>query len=136
VPEPIPQACAIPFRRRGDAVEFCMITSMSSRRWGFPKGIIEGDDTAETTALNEALEEAGLHGRIVGEPVGAYRYQKWGTDLDVVVCLMEVTQVDETWQESDLRDREWVTDREAMNRIGRDDVAAIFETAMARISTS
>jgi len=132
VPEPILQASAIPFRRRGEAIEFCLITSSSSKKWGFPKGIIEGDDTPEQTALNEALEEAGLHGRIVGEPMGEYRYQKWGTDLDVTVYLMEVTQVDEAWQEAELRERVWVSANDVVSRLQREDLVVIFHAAVER----
>lgn len=132
MPEPILQASAIPFRRRGEAIEFCLITSSSSKKWGFPKGIIEGDDTPEQTALNEALEEAGLHGRIVGEPMGEYRYQKWGTDLDVTVYLMEVTQVDEAWQEAELRERVWVSANDVVSRLQREDLVVIFHAAVER----
>lgn len=133
VPEPIQQASAIPFRRRGDVIEFCLITSINGRRWGFPKGIIEAGDSPETTALQEALEEAGLHGQIVGEPLGTYRYQKWGTDLDVVVYLMEVTQADDAWQEGDLRERVWLLADEAIARLDRDELVATFHAAVDRI---
>jgi phosphohistidine phosphatase len=134
VAEPIQQASALPYRRRGETLEFCLITSISGRRWGFPKGIIEGDDSPETAALSEALEEAGLHGCIVGQPLGTYRYQKWGTELDVVVYLMEVSNADDTWQEADVREREWLTAAEAISRIDRDDVAAFLAAAVDRLS--
>ena len=130
MPEPIQQASAIPFRRRGEVVEFCLITSSSNKRWGFPKGIIEGDDTPEMTALSEALEEAGLHGRIVGGPVGEYRYQKWGTDLDVTVFLMEVTKVDVDWQEAGIRERAWLSPAKAVDTISNEEVRALFQEAL------
>jgi len=66
------QASAIPFRVRDGAVSFCVITTSSSGKWGFPKGIIEAGDSAPATALKEAREEAGLHGEIVGAPVGEF----------------------------------------------------------------
>jgi 8-oxo-dGTP pyrophosphatase MutT (NUDIX family) len=133
VTEPIQQAGAIPFRRRGDAIEFCLITSTSGSRWGFPKGIVEGDDSHETTALNESLEEAGLHGLILGEPLGGYRYQKWGTDLDVVVYLMEVTHVDDEWEEAELRDREWLSAEEAFERLDRAELRGLLQIALSRM---
>jgi len=74
-----------------------------------------------------------LHGRILDNAIGAYRYQKWGTNLDVTVYLMEVAQVDANWQEGDLRDRVWLTGNEVRKRLDRDDVAAIFEAALNRI---
>ena len=134
MPEPIQQASAIPYRRAGGALEFCLITSTSGNRWGFPKGIVEGDDTHEETALAEALEEAGLQGRIVGEPLGAYRYHKWDTTLDVVVYLMEVTRADDVWHEAELREREWVSPDEALARIDREEILALLARAMERLN--
>lgn len=133
MPEPIPQASAIPFRRRGEALEFCLITTASGNRWGFPKGIIEGDDSPAATALNEAREEAGLVGRIVGDPLGTYRYQKWGADLDVVVFLMEVETWDDDWQEAELRERIWVKVDEAESRIERPELVALLRRAIDRV---
>lgn len=134
MPELIQQASAIPFRRVGDSVEVCLITSTSGRRWGFPKGIVDGDNTHEQTALIEALEEAGLHGQIVGEAIGCYRYRKWGTNLDVTVYLMEVTKEDEIWQEAELRDREWLSFRETLARIDRDEVRLLVQSAISQLT--
>jgi 8-oxo-dGTP pyrophosphatase MutT (NUDIX family) len=134
MPTPIPQASAIPFRRQGNDWSFCLITSSRRGRWGFPKGIIEGEDTAEITALKEAHEEAGLRGRICGEALGEYRYQKWGTDLDVRVFLMEVEFVDEEWPEAAIRQREWLNAKEAANRVAANGhVAAVFDVALQRL---
>jgi 8-oxo-dGTP pyrophosphatase MutT (NUDIX family) len=112
-----------------------LITSTNRGHWGFPKGIIEGNDTAHDTALAEAHEEAGLQGRIVGEPIGEYRYQKWGTDLDVTVYLMEVEAADDDWLESGVRQREWVAAIEAQERIAwNEKVATLFSIALSRIA--
>ena len=75
----IQQASAIPYRRRDGCVEFCLITTIKRRRWAFPKGIIDPGETPVETALKEAEEEAGLHGRVDDEPLGRYKYAKWGT---------------------------------------------------------
>src|SRR5580704_18731383 len=87
---PIPQACTIPFRLAVPEPEFCLITSMARRRWGFPKGIIEPGETLAEAALKESWEEAGLIGELLGEPLGQYGYAKWGTTLEVTVLLMRV----------------------------------------------
>ena len=89
---PPQQASAIPYRRRGEQLEFCLITSVSNGRWGFPKGLIDPGETAPQTALKEAREEAGIVGRVVGKPLGRYSYRKWNTSLAVTVFLMEVTE--------------------------------------------
>ena len=49
-PAPIAQAGAVPFRRRGDRLEFCLITSMGTGRWEFTKGIIDPGETLSVTA--------------------------------------------------------------------------------------
>ena len=72
----IQQASAIPYRHGAKGVEFCLITATSGPHWGFPKGIIDPGETFIETALKEAHEEAGIHGHVVGEPLGTYDYNK------------------------------------------------------------
>lgn len=71
----IDQACAIPFRSVARQLEFCLITS-SSGRWLFPKGFIDPGETFVEAALKEAAEEAGVHGRVLGDPVGLVQDQE------------------------------------------------------------
>lgn len=130
----IPQASAIPFRWSGDEPEFCLITSLKRKRWGFPKGIIDPGETYDVTALKEAHEEAGLHGSIVGEPLGEYEYRKWGAILEVTVVLMEVHVAEDTWEESEVRDRQWVTADAARSMLHRNELVELLDTAMERIS--
>jgi phosphohistidine phosphatase len=111
------QASAVPFRRRDGDLEFCLITSMSKRRWCFPKGIIDPGETPAETALKEAEEEAGLRGRIVGDPLGEYEYSKWGRVLRVLVLLMEVDHADDHWLEAEHRQRRWMGAEEAAERL-------------------
>ena len=130
---PLQQACAIPYRLREGEPEFCLITSIKRGKWGFPKGIIEPGETPEETAVKEAEEEAGLHGRIVGEPIGQYRYYKWGTTLLVTVYLMEVTGVDDDWEEAELRTRIWRRADEARAAVGRTELRQLLDVALERI---
>ena len=130
----IKQASAIPYRYMGGAVEFCLITSVKRGRWGVPKGIIDPGETAEETALKEAQEEAGLHGRIVSDVVGRYEYRKWGSKLVVSVFLMEVSHAAEQWLEDEIRQRCWCTAEEALELIDRAELIDIFEFAVAEIA--
>ena len=129
----ISQASAIPFRRRGDVWELCLITSTRSGAWGFPKGVIDPGETPEETALKEAFEEAGLGGAIVSRSVGRYRYEKWGDALEVDVFLMAVETCDTEWHEMDIRQRRWV----AINDIEQFDIRRpppkILQTALRLI---
>jgi phosphohistidine phosphatase len=132
---PLLQAAVIPYRLRDGQPEFCLITSIRKGTWGFPKGIIDPGETASETALKEAEEEAGLHGRIVGEPLGQYQYYKWNTTLEVTVYLMEVTAADDDWEEADLRSRAWHRADEARAAIHRDELRELLDVALQRIPT-
>ncbi len=123
------QASALPFRRRGRRLEFCLITT-SAGRWAFPKGYIDPGETPEQAALKEAFEEAGLHGRIVGEPVGRYRTPKNGQNKTVIAFLMEVTQCDEDWIESAMRLRRWVSRDEARRLVSRECLRSFLDIAV------
>ena len=130
---PLEQASAVPFRWRGTRVEFCLITSIHKGRWGFPKGIIDPGESVVETALKEAHEEAGLHGRIVGTPLGSYQYHKWGRDLNVTVRLMQVEGVDQTWDEEQLRKRRWVDAHQAERLLAKPELKRLLAVAIARI---
>ena len=107
------QAAAIPFRRNGDGVCVCLITTSTSQLWTIPKGTIEAGFSPQDAALQEAREEAGLTGTIVGELCGTYEYEKWGQTYTVATYLMEVTDVAEDWDEREVRERRWLSAEQA-----------------------
>jgi 8-oxo-dGTP pyrophosphatase MutT (NUDIX family) len=107
------QAAAIPLRRRGNDLQVCLIRKRFAGSWGIPKGTVDSGDTHETTALKEAWEEAGLRGRLVGESLGTYQYEKYGRLLTVMVFVMEVLEHQKDWIEAGLRERKWVSFDEA-----------------------
>lgn len=127
------QACAIPFRRNRDGVEFCLVTSTKTQEWSFPKGTIKHGETPEQTALKNARKEVGLHGQITGK-VGNYRYRKWETTLEVTAFLMEVERCDSHWEESDKRQRCWVDLSEGRALVTRHELKMLLEKAHARIA--
>ena len=127
------QAAAIPFRHREGAVEICLITTVRAGRWTVPKGFIEPGATAPETAVKEAREEAGIHGCVVGGPVGYYDIAKQGGRYRVAVYLMHVDRVDDAWQEQSLRQRRWVSVRRAEKLLAGRPVEAVFRQASTRI---
>lgn len=133
---PILQAAAVPYRFRNGEPEFCLITSIRNGNWGVPKGMIDPGETPSQTAIKEALEEAGLHGLVEGEPLGQYQYHKWGTSLNVTVHLMRVTQTDAHWKEAALRDRIWCQADEARRLIHRNKLRLLLGKAVQRIRSS
>lgn len=99
------QSSVVPVRRNEEGDAICLVTSLTKKRWIFPKGIVAPGETPERSALKEAFEEAGLLGRIVGAPLGTYREFKWGSIIEVTVFLMEVDRYEHHWAESHRRKR-------------------------------
>ena len=128
----IDQACAVPFRTGAAEVEFCLITS-SEGRWIFPKGFVEQGETYTEAALKEAFEEAGLHGSVVGEPIGCYEIEKHGRPHTVIAYLMEVIACDDVWAEAASRQRRWATPEEARDLVSVPEVDGLLQAAFARI---
>jgi 8-oxo-dGTP pyrophosphatase MutT (NUDIX family) len=122
----IQQAAAIPVRNGS----VCLITSISGKRWGIPKGIIDPGWDAVETAVQESWEEAGLDGVLDPEPVGSYVYEKWGGTCHVTVFLMRVVNVHDDWPERSLRRRCWVDAREALARIGHAGLRKVLRQAL------
>ncbi|SMQ68888.1 NUDIX domain-containing protein [Devosia lucknowensis] len=110
------QAGALPYALVEGRVAFLLITSRRSGKWIFPKGAIEPDMTPWDSAAVEALEEAGVSGRIDHEPVGSYRASV-GADgvalVDVDLYPLLVTEQRDSWREQDQRLRHWATLSEA-----------------------
>ena len=127
------QAAAIPFRRNGNEFSICLVTTSGGSKWTFPKGIIEPGETARETALKEAFEEAGLHGTLVGDPIGSFEQTKWGDTFSVEVYLMEVTRADTTWEEKQMRQRRWCDGDEALALVQGRPIAALFLESVRRL---
>ena len=130
------QAAAIAIRRRDDTLEVCLIRSRRSRKWGIPKGLIDPGDSQEETALNEAWEEAGLKGRLLGDAIGTYEYRKWGTTLVVAVYVMEVLEEHDDWQEANFRERRWTPFGVATSLLRDHPVLPLLDRARAFLAGS
>ncbi|KAH7926094.1 hypothetical protein BV22DRAFT_1046316 [Leucogyrophana mollusca] len=104
--------CAIPIASAAGKV--LVITSRKRQDlWVLPKGGWESTDgVLEAAASREALEEAGVRGKItryvttIKSPSTTYHFYE-----------MEVTSLDKDWLESRERRREWVDYAEALRRI-------------------
>jgi 8-oxo-dGTP pyrophosphatase MutT (NUDIX family) len=130
----VQQACAVPFRRLESQLEFCLITS-SSGRWIFPKGIIDRGCSPEETALRESYEEAGLHGRILDNPLGCFEVSKSDDTVTVLAFLMEVRRSDSDWPEFTLRDRTWATAEQAEELISDPALREMLRAAKRRLAS-
>jgi 8-oxo-dGTP pyrophosphatase MutT (NUDIX family) len=125
----IQQAAAIAVRRSARNYQVCLIRRKGSKSWGIPKGVVDQGDTREETALNEAWEEAGLKGRLIGDAIGTYKYEKWDKTLRVAVYVMEVLDQADTWEEAGFRERRWTSFEKAVSRLTRHPVRPLLERA-------
>ena len=112
-----PQSAVLPFRKAKARTEVLLVTNNSGKRWILPKGLVEEDLTPAVSALAEAYEEAGVEGRIASGCVGIYEYEKWGGICRVQVFLMHVERQLADWPEAGLRQRRWVSMREARGMV-------------------
>lgn len=108
------QSAVIPYRVRGGQLELLLVGSRRKKRWIVPKGIVEYGMSPAASAEKEAVEEAGVRGRIGASALGKYAYRKWGGTCEVEVFPLEVTDIlpEAQWPEY-YRGRRWVTPEDA-----------------------
>ena len=106
------QSSVIPFRKNEEDFEVLLITTRKKRKWILPKGIVDIGLTPKQSAVKEALEEAGIKGKLLPQKLGNYSYKKWGGKCDVEVFGLEVKIILDEWEES-FRARKWVQLNEA-----------------------
>lgn len=104
-----PQYGTIPYRIVDDRVVFLMITSRRSANWVFPKGSLIKGLSPKQTAVQEALEEAGVKGEIEDDPIGSYLHPSNKTEelQEIQLFPMLVTKQLDDWQEKEQRFRHW-----------------------------
>lgn len=109
--EPRMQYAALPWRL-ADGVEILLISSRETRRWVIPKGWPMKGRKPHATAAVEAMQEAGLLGKIEKTRIGEFHYQKRlksGGELTcrVGVFPLRVLRQRKNWPEKSQRVTQW-----------------------------
>jgi 8-oxo-dGTP pyrophosphatase MutT (NUDIX family) len=127
------QFAALPWRINASGRrEVMLLTSRETRRWVIPKGWpMKGRKPAQV-ASQEAFEEAGLVGKVVGKrPLGNYFYSKKLTKkevlTDVSVYSFNVERQLDDWPEKDQRTTQWFDAAEAAALVDEGGLAAMIE---------
>ena len=110
------QSGVIPYIIKDGKVKVVIITSRSGNKWIIPKGVIEPKMTPWDSAAKEALEEAGVKGKVFRKRVGKYVQKKWGGECNINIYLMKVSKVNDKWDE-DFRKRKVLTPGDAADKI-------------------
>jgi len=108
------QSGALPWRvDKAGRRQVLLVTSARSSRWTIPKGkVVPGLSLAENAA-KEAMEEAGVVGKVAARAAGSYRaIKRVGTSgivIDVWVFLLAVRKTLDDWPEKGHRRIKWVS---------------------------
>jgi 8-oxo-dGTP pyrophosphatase MutT (NUDIX family) len=85
------QYAALPWRLdEKNGVEICLATSRDTKRWVIPKGWPMKGRKPHIVAAIEAMQEAGLHGKIEKTKLGEFDYAKRLQGGAAVDCRVEV----------------------------------------------
>lgn len=111
-PEPRVQYAALPWRLKEGRVEVLLATSRDTKRWVIPKGWPMKGRKPHITAAIEALQEAGLLGKVEKVKLGDYHYEKrlkGGATLDcrVEVFPLRFLRQRKDWPEKKQRATQW-----------------------------
>ena len=108
----------IPLMQDGNVV----LISSRSGEWILPKGGWERDETAREAAARETYEESGVHGFVHLEPLAETSYRsKRGEACQLLLFVMEVTELLTEWPESSVRQRKVFSLSEAINVCGKEE---------------
>ena len=105
------QFAVLPWRRV-EGLEIKLVSSRETGRWVLPKGWPMKGIKPHKSAAQEALEEAGILGKVAKTSLGGYSYTKRLEHDSVQMCrvqvfALEVEQERNSWLEKHERTRKW-----------------------------
>lgn len=129
------QSAVLPYRQRDGKLEIMLIASRKATRWVIPKGVKEPELSLRDSADKEALEEAGIRGRLDDREIGHYDYRKWGGVCNVAVFPMAVSKSvpEDEWEESH-RERRWFEAKKAKRLIAEPALRKLVDQLAARLA--
>jgi 8-oxo-dGTP pyrophosphatase MutT (NUDIX family) len=114
---------------RGGRLSVLLITSRDTGRWVIPKGYLERKEKPYRCAQREALEEAGIVGKVRKRPLGYYTYLKDSeTPLTVSIHLLRLKNEVDQFQERAQRQKIWISPAEAALLVEEPELQALFQS--------
>ncbi len=131
---------ALPFAVGPDGgIRVLLLTSRETKRWVIPKGWPMRHRKPHEAAAQEAFEEAGVTGAVLGKrPVGQYSYSKVIAPSVAVPCvvkvfLLQVSDQAEEWPERHERTVRWFDPRVASEKVAEPELAALLRNLPALV---
>jgi 8-oxo-dGTP pyrophosphatase MutT (NUDIX family) len=126
------QYAALPYRWIDGELEILLLTSRETRRWVIPKGWPMAGKKPHAAAAQEALEEAGVIGKIAKTPIGAYTYVKRLKNGAGLVCKVDVYPLAvarqlKRWPEQAQRTAHWFAPYEAAQAVNEPELDELIE---------
>ena len=107
-----------------------LVTSRDTGRWVIPKGWPAKRLKPHEAAAREAMEEAGVAGKVGTKPIGSYRYHRPHQDGDqlhtVSVYLIAVRSALDRWPEDEQRERAWFSVATAARRVAEPELRSLI----------
>jgi 8-oxo-dGTP pyrophosphatase MutT (NUDIX family) len=124
------QFAALPYRKDG-GLEVMLVSSRETRRWVLPKGWPMKGKKPHTVAAIEALEEAGLLGKIGKKSIGSYHYVKRMPNGATLACEVDVfpfrvQKQRKNWRERDQRMTSWFDAKEAAHLVDEPELCELL----------
>ncbi|MDR2647098.1 MAG: NUDIX domain-containing protein [Oscillospiraceae bacterium] len=106
---------AVVFRQTNKEPRFLLIKNNRSTHWGFPKGHVEANETAEQTAHREVLEETGLRVDLIPGFTCQSEYRMQGKVEKTVTIFLGKTEDKTTQiQREEIENYTWLRYHQAM----------------------
>jgi 8-oxo-dGTP pyrophosphatase MutT (NUDIX family) len=130
LPETHVQYAALPWRIR-ESLEIMLVTSRDTRRWVIPKGWPMKGLKPSTAAAVEALEEAGVVGKVEKKKVGSYHYRKRLKNGAALLCRVDVfplrvARQRENWREKHQRVTHWRPYADAAEQVAEQELKELI----------
>lgn len=107
----------IPYVKTSKGKELILITSRTNGYWIFPKGNPIKGKSPQQTAAQEALEEAGILGKVSKKRQFTFSFEEHGIEHHITLFPMRVDVVLSKWLEAKERKRKQVPYKEAQDSI-------------------
>ncbi|MCE2925048.1 MAG: NUDIX hydrolase [Phycisphaeraceae bacterium] len=125
------------FRIDTQGVLRILLITSARGAWIIPKGTVEEGQSPEAAALQEAWEEAGVHGWIMGQTLGTWLYARADAHNNarhdaVPVLPVWIDELAKVWPEDHKRQRRWSSLREALELIQDEGLRRVLITLARR----